>query len=1005
MSESLKKLEKERLEDVLFEITAPTPQSRINGGSATPFVAISHPFFDLKNVFDEEAWDGLSRVIEDSKERNPEYFNVNPFQLFILGGAISDWRFMMTKNEGTRLSLVDYSGVPLNQEGMRDLEMRLERAREQVAKLPENVSVNYVYSTKDHKNIIEMFSLEVDNFATMTMGIYNSLNKTNTIANKTTTGINNAYQKYEGRLSRAESEYQRNYQRREERHENVLSKYNSQLIEHENKIHELDEENEIFNSELTILRAKRKTAKDNLRSARTRANPNEETIKKWVDEIDKIESDIGEIKVKASKNRSAFYDIDAKVVALRQSISDENDDKGADFATIEDLKVTKLDDARASLKNSLERTISNLIDSYSNRRDNIASISNDMIDRYNTETMGYFKEQFDTLLEFYDLKINGLEGFLEQAGTNPENFAIEEFSAYIDSSNSEFSVLYDKLKEDFSISEMFSRVTKRKIPPKFRHEIFELVQNKYMEALKEFLSDDGKRNVQVRRFGNNNFSILGADGETMRIRASGFGNRTKFDLTGTARRSLRRMINSRIGKEMEISGGDFIESLYDFEGDDEISNGSFEPNDYKFIAKTAGDNENIDLVLAGPFGNFAISPIGIGDSSHTTNICTIGPFARLSEVGMLGNIGAKTDEYKMSFSQTGAMLGIFGKGIMSAYLMNLEQIANFDGFDEDGVVLYHDGDEHVGAGNHNTEAHLGYKYIQTSDNHVQAIINSGDNIDGEVTPRPKGKKSYPHKFDHLNDQFSHFLAIEKPVLEHVLDNSNLETALYYSQGQHDASFDAVHLMKGVVDYLRVEQMSEDERLLMASHLRLSAMGHETALDNKKIDMLSHSNQGFGVASLTYEGEREVPFANILVAHAMNSKKSSKYNQVEIVEQWDNRTHLASQDIRAVAVGDKHQATFALSSDRYFTMNGTFKGTNRDVAEQYKQSDAFERDFGYTRGSANNKLFVPENHFSPIGVTIVPQFAMENAYEVGIKPRVREQINNMDKNKLEALVLR
>jgi len=143
------------LEDTLIKehIFQDHPFNRIKNGKSLPLIAISYPLFDEKEIFNERAWKGLKDLINETINLNPEHYSQNNFPLFINGGAIGNWRFMFSKSEGGRILQKGHEKNNFNQENLRMYKESLKDVNDKIKELPENVTVYYGFSKKDHENI------------------------------------------------------------------------------------------------------------------------------------------------------------------------------------------------------------------------------------------------------------------------------------------------------------------------------------------------------------------------------------------------------------------------------------------------------------------------------------------------------------------------------------------------------------------------------------------------------------------------------------------------------------------------------------------------------------------------------------------------------------------------------------------------------------------------------------------------------------------------------------
>ena len=204
-----------KLESILQNISIESPFDRIRKGNSLPIVVISKPVFDQKWLRNEDSIEGAIRLIEALQKEKP---NDDELPIFILGGAINDWRFNFTKKEGPRLSQTGYEGDwDFSQESYGDLKLRMNRLNQQMQKFPDNIIIYYTFSQKDDMNIEEMYQYGIHMFTLGVRKIYKTIMKEDGDINRLCAKLESMEKGYKLGVEGFEKKQERELKRKEKR--------------------------------------------------------------------------------------------------------------------------------------------------------------------------------------------------------------------------------------------------------------------------------------------------------------------------------------------------------------------------------------------------------------------------------------------------------------------------------------------------------------------------------------------------------------------------------------------------------------------------------------------------------------------------------------------------------------------------------------------------------------------------------------------------------------------
>lgn len=955
------------LEDALF---MGHPMDRIAKGISLPIFTMHSPLFDQASIFPEDAWEGVCAMAQDYS--NLQHFSQNTIPLFIHGGLIGEWRFMFSKIEAPRLKQRRYDDdSSLSQENLAGLKESFGRAREKIRLLPDNVAIFYAEGEQDKLNKIEIFSYYVDLFAHKVMDIYNSVKNTSQITNSAADAIRSYGRTYESRISAIRDRNSMN-----------LSMYN---VAYEKKVASISEKISLLKEDISKCESDKGQLEkklENLAQEDLELNVRLRISKKKKSaEIEKLMLDNENKRKKLAKDYSTVSEKIATALAnlgrYESKLSEEKDNLESKIEADKISMEEKMNDSIGILSRSIALEIKSLIGRYNEKSTAIMGAANFLLNTFNTPTMAVMHKQFSDFARFYETCAKKLEKIRDISESDPTWF-IDEYSEFHNTLTQiveNFEKRYNLLKIDFSISEMFSRVTKRKIPKRLIAEIADLADMHYTELLESAIGDDGKRNVSIVKNGFRDFRFINSYHENVYVRFGGYGGLPKDSIKSARTSLINRLANITRGM-FRIYDNGFFENPFD----------SFEFNDKKKISNDAYNKAKIDILLV-PGNSFAVSPARLTNSPHTTYLCEIGPFYDTDSSKINDLPGSKTKEKKRAVqgAVSGFMLLDIAKSIMQATPYTLDHIAGYDGKYYPVVNGVHTGDQHVFGGSDH-KSMMGFYELLSRDSNLDFIIDTGDNINGKPRDnRSLQRHPYTAIWD-IGEQFAYYWAIASKAYKSVLKRSGLTTKIWLSKGQHDQGLDPISLQQLISDIKMIDSTDNASPWLIWK--KMHELGYGTPFDRQEIMPIIQHGEGYGIAEISIYGED--PFAYILATHndGLDTKTGSKYTFPEALRGWNNRQGGGIRpEIAVTMVGDRHANQFQMTNLGYFDMCGTFEDPQRQ--------DGFQLRFGYNDAPVSfTRLSIPKNGTNayPVTATFIPQYLMDAAFDQYISPIIEAEMN-------------
>jgi len=961
-----------KLESILQNISIESPFDRIRKGNSLPIVVISKPVFDQKWLRNEDSIEGAIRLIEALQKEKP---NDDELPIFILGGAINDWRFNFTKKEGPRLSQTGYEGDwDFSQESYGDLKLRMNRLNQQMQKFPDNIIIYYTFSQKDDMNIEEMYQYGIHMFTLGVRKIYKTIMKEDGDINRLCAKLESMEKGYKLGVEGFEKKQERELKRREERSIETIANYKREKAAKEEALSDLKGALQSKNEKYNKFKNKLSSASTYLSNSAAK-----EIKEKWRGKVAKFreklktsEKDINDLEKKIGA-------VNLSIQGLDKSIQKEEASYSQSMEEIERNYLQSKEKANSLFLENLIGKLDSTHSYYLLKRDIIDKTSSDLATDFSVRNMAKFKDKFDMLAEKYDSLMEHIKqskGRLYETGL--KDLDLHAFTEAMESYRREFVGLKEDFEIIFSIRDREGMLTKREIPPALRDQVHKLMHQKYSEMLEEALSGDGKHQIRIRDQFSNNFTLFGKNGKNIRIRAGGYAS--KWD-NNAAARSMGLNYIDRVVK------GDF--DIYQ-----QLKSNPFpdQHNDPQKIIDRAYSKHKMDLVLIGAAEEFQIAQVAAFNSPHSTYVCSIGPFYDTSAAFRNEGKGARTQEQKEAvFFTSGLMLlDIDEFGIIGATPFSLEHLKRFDGFDYKTIPGYHDGDSHFGAGNQNKEAMHGLLEIMERDKHVDWYVHTGDAIDGHIIPQPRFMSQFESKLANISNQFGKFYNWYKDALDNILNNSELVTKEHFCPGQHDMNKLGICLQQVLVDIINAAYLDKGDRILYETNKRKEEKGHKTAFENLPVQYLAQSHEGVGIVKLRYKNKPENIFGEIFVSHNLGLDfKGSFMNPTSKSVRHSKQKRVASSNATTHLVGDKHLQAWGMKvtpdGAKYVSMNSGFISNSKSSENPYRVIDSYGWRYGSELRAGLTKLYIPfDQQHKPQTALLAPQSVLDRVYTLGRK---------------------
>jgi len=973
---------KNDLEKILTNIHASGPFERIRNGNSLPIVAISKPLYDQNSLQNEKSKDGAIDLIEAIDNARPKE-DIGEIPVFILGGAISDWRFNFTKKEGPRNDQTGYTeDWDFSQEAYGDLKLRLGRLSKEMEKFPESASIYYTFSLKDDLNIEEMYSYAIQMFALGIRSIYRTIKKESVDIHRICTQIENMEVRYRSVNNKLGKKKDSDYEKRTKDNSEKIQAYESERLA---KIDKSDDLNEDYNKWNDIYKPLKRELKKRQRQYRQTVTP--EVRSRHQEKIRELKTKIEDPQKHVKSLERKINTAKASIEGIERSINTENKsyerDKGRYDKNFEEATQKSNGDYFGSIINKLE----DINGRYKEKRDTIDRVSSYLATEFNVPNMSKFKDKFDNIAIKYEEVIDHISDekkLIEGIGfDNLESIELKRLTGPLENYHSEFQKLFEDFEDVFSIRDREGMLTKREIPQALREQIQIMVGRKYREWLEEALSGDGKLTVTIKDRFSNNFYVHGPAGNRINIRAGGYAS--KWDSSASGRSSVLNYIERMVKGDFEIYR--------------QIENSPFEDqfNDPEKLTQNKFNKTKIDLMLIGGAETFQVNQIAGFNSPHSTYVCTVGPFYdTFAAFGNKGK-GARTLEQKeAAFATSGLLLlDIDEFGIVGPTIYGLDHLKKFKNLDYKTVPGYHTGDDHFGAGNQNKNAMHGLISIISNDDFFQWWCNTGDIVDGQILPFADFVSQFEGKLQNIANQMGKFINWQKPIMDKVLENSELVTKIHFSQGQHDRNRSAVSQIQTIVDVLNAPFMSEEDRLLYETNKRKEEKGFRTVFDDMPVQLLVSAHEGVGYIKLRYADNPDNTFAEIFVSHnlGLNSKGSFMSPTKKSIRHRKQK-RFASSNMPLQLCGDKHLQSFGMGDSAegniYVSMNAGFISNDKQGDNPFKVVDGYGWRYGSELRTGLNKIYVPFNqHEHPHSALLVPQSVLEKIYKVDVKPKLEK----------------
>ncbi len=547
----------------------------------------------------------------------------------------------------------------------------------------------------------------------------------------------------------------------------------------------------------------------------------------------------------------------------------------------------------------------------------------------------------------------------------------------------------EALRDEFSLNELSNKITKRRIPKRYREELIHEIEKTYYKKLEDILTSEGTREAVVHDKVRDGFFIEGMAGA--RILTKGVG----FEGHGKSKSESANQI--RIDEISAVLSHDYITLPRDMDKTIEELDGMLE---------SGRNGKNIlvpDLVVVGNDHLFRATMLNYSEELPPTYMVTLGPFWDVKKAAQLYNNQIKTDETKLAMEQgatSGMMMLDFDRNSTPRFTpWSLDQLIKHSGFDFPYLKISANGDEHFGDAMMRNDLHLGLHYMIEKDENIKLYITTGDSEDnfnfrGATT-------EYLTNTSRLDAQTLEFIGAVSRAWDAIIRRSNLKTKVMMTVGnhgrqQHDVGFSIPEIIAHLksLPYL-MEKYGYDPRFI-GLDLRLQEQGEDSPLDDAPVKSYRIGHEGYGSEDIRFEDSAR-KIGRIHISHKVPiSGSGDKMDPVGRFVHWASNTGRVKNDTRVVHVGHSHILMIGMAfGGTYICSNGSWQTINPDVKHPEKTDNAYGISAGFFKpveGGINS--YMPYDKNKPMTFEIIPHGLMKRVYQEKVEPAFQSRVKNV-----------